>query len=85
MKQCSCLACTHGCTLDCGFLFKSFGIGSIIDQILETCTGDTVLPLFFCTCETCTEAEQRYEHERIRAGRNTVMYGNMVFFTTVPH
>ena len=34
---------------------------------------------------TCTEAEQRYEHERIRAGRNTVMYGNMVFFTTVPH
>ena len=40
MKQCSCLACTLGCTFGCGFLFKSFGIGSIIDQILETCTGD---------------------------------------------
>ena len=30
MKQCSCLACAHGCTLGCGFLFKSFEIGSII-------------------------------------------------------
>lgn len=40
MKQCSCLDCTHGCTSAWGFLFKSFGIGSIIDQILETCTGE---------------------------------------------
>jgi hypothetical protein len=40
VNEATCLACTRECTFDCGFLFKSFGIGSIIDQIHETCTGE---------------------------------------------